>query len=129
MKLKVLLPYQVLLEQDQVSQVVAESDCGFFGILPHRRDCVATLVPGILTMQTTSGEECFVAHGGGTLLKVGPQLMFSARRAMLGDDLAKLRETVQTEYAQAAQNEQVARSLMGKLESGFLNRFVRMAHE
>jgi len=48
MQLKVLIPSCVFLEQDHVIRIVAETPYGSFGILPHRLDCVAALVPGIL---------------------------------------------------------------------------------
>jgi F-type H+-transporting ATPase subunit beta len=55
MNLKVLLPFQVFAEKAGVSRIVAETREGSFGLLPHRLDCVAALVPGILTYQTACG--------------------------------------------------------------------------
>ena len=51
MKLKVLLPYQVFTEIDNVSRIVAETPQGSYGLLPRRLDCVAVLEPGILTYE------------------------------------------------------------------------------
>ncbi len=50
MHLKVLLPFQVFAENTGVSRIVAETREGSFGLLPHRLDCVAALVPGILSL-------------------------------------------------------------------------------
>ena len=61
MNLKVLLPFQVFAEKTGVSRIVAETREGSFGLLPHRLDCVAALVPGILTYETGSEGEVFVA--------------------------------------------------------------------
>ena len=55
MKLKVLLPYQVFAEIDDVNRIVAETPQGSFGLLPRRLDCVAVLEPGILTYETEGG--------------------------------------------------------------------------
>jgi F-type H+-transporting ATPase subunit epsilon len=52
MQLKVLLPSGVFFDKNDVERIVAETRDGSFGILPHRRDCVAALAPGILTYQT-----------------------------------------------------------------------------
>ena len=52
MNLKILLPFQVFAEQTGVTRIVAETREGSFGLLPHRRDCIAALVPGILIYQT-----------------------------------------------------------------------------
>ena len=46
MKLKILLPFQILIEKAGVLRVVAETHGGSFGLLPHRLDCVAALAPG-----------------------------------------------------------------------------------
>ena len=52
MNLKVLLPFQVFAEKTDVSRIVAETHDGSFGLLPHRLDCVAALMPGILIYET-----------------------------------------------------------------------------
>jgi len=55
MHLKILLPFQIFAEKTGVSRIVAETREGSFGLLPHRRDCVAALSPGILTYQNEAG--------------------------------------------------------------------------
>ena len=47
MRLKVILPHQLFLEQTGVKRIVLDTTSGSLGILPRRLDCVATLVPGI----------------------------------------------------------------------------------
>src|SRR5450432_240364 len=69
MTLKVLLPFQVFAEKTGVSRIVAETREGSFGILPHRLDCVAALAPGILTYETESDGEVFLAVDEGVLIK------------------------------------------------------------
>ena len=71
MNLKVLLPFQIFAEKTGVSRIVAETRDGSFGLLPHRLDCVAALVPGILTYETISDGEVFVAVDQGVLVKTG----------------------------------------------------------
>jgi hypothetical protein len=61
MNLKVLLPFQIFADKTGVLRIVAETREGSFGLLPHRLDCVAALAPGILTYETTSDGEVFVA--------------------------------------------------------------------
>ena len=65
MNLKILLPFKVFAEKAGVSRIVAETHAGSFGLLPHRRDCVAALEPGILIYETEFDEEVFVAVDGG----------------------------------------------------------------
>jgi F-type H+-transporting ATPase subunit epsilon len=48
MSLKVLLPFRVFADKNDVRKIVAETREGSFGLLPHRLDCVAAIAPGIL---------------------------------------------------------------------------------
>ena len=98
MHLKVLLPFQIYAEKNDVLRIVAETSKGSFGLLPHRLDCVAALAPGILTYQTEAEGEVFVAVDQGVLVKTGPNVLVSVRRALGGRDLDKLRDLVEKEY-------------------------------
>jgi len=95
MNLKVLLPFQVYAEQTGVTRIVAETREGSFGLLPHRLDCVAALVPGIFAYQTEAGSEVFVAVDEGVLVKTGADVLVSVRRAIGGTDLGQLHAAVE----------------------------------
>jgi len=129
MNLKVLLPFQVFAEKTAVSRIVAETSDGSFGLLPHRLDCVAALAPGILTYQTEAEGEVFVAVDQGVLVKTGPDVLISVRRALGGTDLGQLRETVEREFLTLDEHEQSVRTVMAKMEAGFLRRFATFQHE
>jgi len=127
MHLKVLLPFQVFAEQTSVTRIVAETREGSFGLLPHRRDCVAALVPGIY--QTESGGEVLVAVDEGVLVKTGADVLVSVRRAIGGTDLGQLHAAVEKEFLTLDENEQSVRTAVAKLETGFLRRFATLQHE
>ena len=129
MNLKILLPFQVLAEKSGVSRIVAETREGSFGLLPHRLDCVAALVPGILIYETESDAEVLVAVDEGVLVKAGLDVLVSVRRAMVGTDLGQLREAVEKEFLTLDEREKSVRSVMMKLETGFLRRFATFQHE
>ena len=129
MHLKVLLPFQVFAEQTGVTRIVAETREGSFGLLPHRLDCVAALVPGILIYQTKSGGEVLVAVDEGVLVKTGADVLVSVRRAIGGTDLGQLRAAVEKEFLTLDENEQSVRTAVAKLETGFLQRFAKFQHE
>lgn len=126
MYLRILLPFEVFAEIANVSRIVAETADGSFGLLPNRLDCVAALVPGILTWQTATGGEVFAAVDDGTLVKTGQDVVVSVRRALQGKDLANLRATVDQEFLTLDRDEQDVRAVMAKLETGFVRRFVQM---
>lgn len=129
MNLKILLPFKVLAEETGVSRIVAETGEGSFGVLPHRLDCVAALTPGILTYETEAQGEVYVAVDDGVLVKTGPDVLVSVRRALAGSDLGQLRGLVEQEYLTLDAHEELVRSVMTKLESGFLRRFVAFQHD
>ena len=128
MHLKVLLPYQVYADKVGVSRIVAETQAGSFGILPHRLDCVAALTPGILIYETEVDGEVFVAVDEGVLVKTGPDVLVSVRRAIGGTDLGQLHTAVEKEFLIMDEREQNVRSVTAKLEIGLLRRFVRFQH-
>jgi F-type H+-transporting ATPase subunit epsilon len=129
MHLKVLLPFQIFADKTGVSRIVAETREGSFGLLPHRLDCVAALVPGILTYQTESDGEVFVAVDEGVLVKTGPDVLVSVRRAIAGTDLGQLHDAVKKEFLTLDEREQSVRMAVAKLETGFLRRFATLQHE
>ena len=129
MHLKVLLPFQVFAEKTDVTRIVAETREGSFGLLPHRLDCVAALVPGILIYQTESGGEVLVAVDEGVLVKTGMDVLVSVRRAIGGTDLGQLHTAVAKEFLTLDENEQSVRTAVAKLETGFLRHFATLQHE
>jgi F-type H+-transporting ATPase subunit epsilon len=129
MNLKILLPFQVFAEQTGVTNIVAETPDGSFGLLPLRLDCVATLSPGILIYETEADGEVFVAVDEGVLIKTGPDVLISVRRAIAGTDLDQLHEAVEKEFLTLDESEQSTRTVMAKLETGFLRRFATFQHE
>jgi len=129
MNLKILLPFQIFAEKSGVSRIVAETREGSFGLLPHRLDCVAALAPGILTYETDADGEVFVAVDEGVLIKAGSAVLVSVRRALGGTDLGQLRAGVEHEFLTLDKNERDVRSVVAKLEAGFLLRFASLQHE
>ncbi len=125
MKLKILLPTQVLLEQT-VIKVTAEAVNGFFTLLPRHIDFVTSLVPSILYFYTESGEERYVAVDGGVLVKRGDEVFLSAARAVQGSDIEQLTELVERELKVLGESEKKARSVMARLESDTLRRFMQL---
>lgn len=129
MNLKILLPFQIFAQKTGVLRIVAETREGSFGLLPRRLDCTAALVPGILIYETEAEGEICVAVDKGVLVKAGPDVLVSVRRAIDGKDLGQLRATVEKEFLTLDEDERSVRSVMAKLETGFLRRFVALQHE
>jgi len=122
MNLKVLLPIGIFAEKTGVSRIVAETREGSFGLLPRRLDCVAALVPGILIYENIGDNEVCIAVDEGVLVKTGLNVFVSVRNAIGGTDLGQLRELVEREFLNLNERELSVRTVMAKMESGFIRR-------
>ena len=123
MKLKVLLPTEILIHEEVV-KVVAEAENGSFCILPRHVDFLAALVPGIFSFVTSGGVEQFLAVDEGILIKCGPEVLVSTRNAVRGPDLGKLEQTVEKSFQVLEDRERMARSAVAKLEANFIRRLM-----
>ena len=126
MHLKILLPYQVFADIPNVQKLVVETTGGSYGILPQRLDCTAALVPGILSYKTEKGEENYVAINEGILIKAGGDVLVSVRHAIGNAPLGELRSLVEEEMMELDEIEINARSVMAKLETGFIRSFQKL---
>lgn len=119
MNVKVIVPSGVLFEQEVV-KVAAEAQNGSFSLLPRHIDFVAALVPGILTLTSTDGDETFFAVDEGVLIKHGPEVLISTWNALQGK-LGELRQAVQAEFREMDAQEQKARLALGRLEASLVH--------
>lgn len=129
MNLKVLLPFRIFAEKTGVTRIIAETREGSFGILPRRLDCVAALAPGILIYENEIEGEVYLAVDEGVLIKTGPDVLVSVRNAIAGTDLGKLRDSVEREFLNLDEREQIVRSALAKMESGFIRRLAEFHHD
>src|SRR5580704_13489625 len=127
--LKVLLPFQIFLEKKGVKRIVAQTLQGSVGLLPHRLDCTAALAPGILTYETEAEGNVYLAVDQGVLVKVGMDVLVSVRNAIGGTTLDKLHEAVKRQFLTLDVQEKSVRSVLAKMESGFIHRFMRFQHD
>ena len=126
MNLKILLPYGVFADIKNVKKIVVETTAGSYGILPRRLDCTAALVTGILLYETESEGEKYIAVNEGILIKAGERVSISVRHAIGNAPLGKLKEMVKKEMLELDELEINARTVMAKLETGFLQSFQKL---
>ena len=129
MNLRILLPFQIFAIKTDVKRIVAQTLQGSFGILPQRLDCTAALVPGILTYETQAEGEICLAVDQGVLVKAGTEVLVSVRNAIGGTDLDKLHEAVKREFLNVDEQEKSVRSVLARMESGFIRRFREFQRE
>ena len=125
MRLRVLLPANVLLDETVIKIVAEAIDCSFC-LLPKHRDFVTSLVPGILSFLDESGAESFVAVSAGVLTKSGDEVLISTRRASRSERLDELQQVVQNLFQTLDDRERVAQAVMARLEADFMRRLLTL---
>ena len=123
MNLKILLPFQVFTDLKGIKRIVAETLQGSFGILPNRLDCTSALSPGILLYETEDGSVVYLAVDEGILVKAGADVLVSVRNAIGGTELGSLHQSVIHEFMNIDEQEKKVRTVMAKLEMGFIRKF------
>jgi len=129
MNLKVLLPFQVLLDVPNVRRIVVETRRGFVGFWPNRLDCTASLVPGIFAFEVGNLGEQYVAIDRGVVVKEGQNVQVSTRNAVAGGDLGKLKNLVESQFKNIEESERQTRMLMAKMEQEIVHKTVNFGHE
>lgn len=125
MKLRVLLPDRLLLEEE-AEKVVAETTAGSRGLLPRHIDFAAPLREGILVASLPGGRELYVAHDRGLLVKKGQAVTVTTRRAVASDRLDDLRERVARARVQEEEHERAARAALVQLETKIVKEFLEL---
>lgn len=125
MKLKILLPTEILLDEE-VIKVYAEAENGSFCLLPRHIDFATALVPGLLSFITGSGQETFLAVDEGILVKCGQEVLVSTNHAVRGTDLGDLKQTVEEKFRMLDEREKQTRYATAKLEANFVRRFIKL---
>lgn len=105
MKLKILLPTKVLLEQE-VTKITAEANSGIFCLSSNHTDFAAALVPGILAFETEPQSPMFVAINEGLMFKSGSEVLVATIQAVSGGDIKRLQHTVDAEFKETNAQQQ-----------------------
>ena len=110
MRLRIVTPLAVVIDQTGVSALRAADASGSFGILPRHADFLTRLS---VTIVRWTGEDLtrrFCAVNGGVLTMAGGQdLTVATREATPGDDLATLAATVLARFHADAEADRSAR--------------------
>ena len=125
MRLKVLLPTEILIDEE-VTKVIAEAENGSFCLLPRHIDFLSALVPGILSFVTPEGIEEFAAVDEGILVKVGQEVLVSTGRGVRSSELGKLKQMVAEEFLVRSEREKKALSAGARLEADIVRRFMEL---
>ncbi len=129
MRLKILLPSEIFADKPDVVRITANTSNGSLGLLEHRLDCVAALVPGIMIYETKQDGTVYLALDEGVLVKTGADVLVSVRQAIGGEDLGHLHDAVKNTFLALDKEERSVRDAVTKMEVGFIGRFAEFEHE
>ncbi|MFT8479751.1 F0F1 ATP synthase subunit epsilon [Gluconobacter oxydans] len=101
MKLRIITPLTVVLDEPDVMSVRAEDESGSFGILQGHADLVSSVLPSVVIWKRHDGTPhyCAVRQGVLTVTEKGSMVEIATREAVCGDDLETLKTLVRQHYA------------------------------
>ena len=95
MRLRIITPLSVVVDEEGVQALRAEDASGSFGILPRHADFLTSLALSVVGWRSGDGRSHYCAVRYGVLSVTGGRdVAIATREAVLGDDLATLDETV-----------------------------------
>jgi F-type H+-transporting ATPase subunit epsilon len=99
MRLCIVTPLAVVVDEGGVRAVRAEDSTGGFGILPGHADFLTSLVISVVRWTGTDGARRYCAVRRGLLsVTAGREIAIATREAIPGDDIATLDETVLSRF-------------------------------
>jgi F-type H+-transporting ATPase subunit epsilon len=95
MRLRIVTPLEVVVDEDGVLAVRAEDSSGGFGVLPGHADFLTSLTPSVVSWKRADASRRYCAVRRGVFsVSGGREVAIATREAVVGDDLATLDRTV-----------------------------------
>jgi F-type H+-transporting ATPase subunit epsilon len=95
MKLRIVTPLEMVVDEDRVLALRAEDASGSFGILPGHAGFLTALSVSVVTWTGADHARHYCAVRGGLLtVSDGNDIAIATRQAVAGNDLATLDQTV-----------------------------------
>ncbi|MCE7027737.1 F0F1 ATP synthase subunit epsilon [Jiella avicenniae] len=131
MKLMIVAPLAVILDEEDVAAIRAEDASGSFGILPGHADFLTALGLSVVSWTSRDGgrHHCAVRRGVLTAERgdggKGGRVTVATREAILGDDLSSLHETVLARFEADLEDERRERVEAKRLELAAIRQIMR----
>ena len=108
MRLRIVTPLAIVVDDGQVSSVRAEDASGSFGVLPGHADFLTGLSVGVLSWESGGATHFCAVRGGVLSVATGNLLTIATREAEVGQDLATLADRVLSRYQAELEHERLA---------------------
>jgi F-type H+-transporting ATPase subunit epsilon len=126
MKLRIVTPLSVVVDEDGVLALRAEDCSGGFGILPRHADFLTSLVISIVSWKSGDGKRRYCAVRRGVLSVTGGEaIAIATREAVAGDDLLTLDQTVLSRFRADIETERTERVESTRLQLNAIRQIMR----
>jgi len=126
MRLRIITPLSVVIDEDGVLALRAEDASGGFGILPHHADFLTSLAVSVVSWKSVDGTRhyCAVRHGVFSVT-AGQDIAIATREAIPGDDLATLDETVLARFRADIETERTEHAASTRMQLDAIRQIMR----
>ncbi|MGO9774040.1 MAG: F0F1 ATP synthase subunit epsilon [Roseiarcus sp.] len=106
MRLRIVTPFQIVVDEDRVRALRAEDASGAFGVLPGHADFLTSLAISVVSWASAGGAQRYCAVRRGVLsVTAGRDVAIASREAIAGDDFARLDQTVLERFRAESESE------------------------
>lgn len=128
MRVRVQTPTRLVIEIVGIRSITCETGMGRRTIEPRRLDGVVALVPGILTLRSSTGDRSETAIDEGILVKSGSEVVVSVRHALTAPTNQPLPAALRQELQEIRDREAELRTAIEELETRFMKQFAEIRH-
>lgn len=126
MKLRIITPLEVVVDEDGVLALRAEDSSGGFGILSHHADFLTSLTVSVVGWKSADAKRHFCAVRRGVLsVTDGEAISIATREAIVGDDLATLDQTVLARFRADVETERTEHVESTRLQLNAIRQIMR----
>ncbi|SDS51819.1 F0F1 ATP synthase subunit epsilon [Bradyrhizobium canariense] len=126
MRLRIVTPLSVVVDEDGVLALRAEDASGSFGILPRHADFLTSLAISVVEWKSANGTQHFCAVRYGVLsVTEGQQIAIATREAVVGSDLATLDRSVLARFRADTETERTERVESTRLQLNAIRQIMR----
>jgi len=125
-RLRIVTPLSVVVDEEGVLALCAEDASGSFGILPRHADFLTSLVISVVNWKSGDGRRRYCAVRRGVLsVAGGREVAIATREAVIGDDLATLDEVVLGRFSADIETEKAGRVESTRLQLNAIRQIMR----
>jgi F-type H+-transporting ATPase subunit epsilon len=125
-RLRIITPLAVVVEEDGVLSLRAEDASGSFGILSGHADFLTSVAISVVTWTGAEGARRYCAVRRGVLsVTAGREIAIATREAVTGDDLATLDETVLARFRADIETERTEHVESTRLQLNAIRQIMR----